>query len=273
LLSSNLEARLGFFLAANRFGASSGHRSGKTILNLSLCAISGALAVALILAPTAQAQQSHKSAHPRPHAKSASAKSAMRSQNHRKPSRGASRARSEARPPSRRRRLTRRRFCGSPRFSALSYLDELCGSSDSGEWRARMQALLEAEAKTGSGKSGWPEPSTEAFALRKVYRVCTPNAQAVITRFLSEVDGSRMSRQSLQRLVRKTARAAASSLRTPQTGRRMGRRMERRRNSVAPPAVSDQINDDPECRHALARDIALDPGEAGVGIGIGSRAR
>jgi len=35
---------------------------------------------------------------------------------------------------------------------ALTYLDDLCASNPSGDWRAKMQALLEADAKTAARK-------------------------------------------------------------------------------------------------------------------------
>ena len=39
-------------------------------------------------------------------------------------------------------------------LGALTYLDALCASNPHDDWRARMQALLQADAKTAARKSG-----------------------------------------------------------------------------------------------------------------------
>jgi uncharacterized protein (TIGR02301 family) len=72
-------------------------------------------------------------------------------------------------------------------LGALTYLDDLCGFKDSDDWRARMQALLEAEAKTTFRKERLAGAFNRSFrGYERSYRACTPNAQAIITRFLSE---------------------------------------------------------------------------------------
>jgi len=72
-------------------------------------------------------------------------------------------------------------------LGALTYLDDLCGLGNSGDWRSKMQALLEAEAKTTFRKERLAGLFNRSFrGYERSYRACTPNAQAVITRFLTE---------------------------------------------------------------------------------------
>lgn len=61
-----------------------------------------------------------------------------------------------------------------------------------------MQALLEAEAKTAFRKERLAGTFNRSFrGYERSYRVCTPNAQAVITRFLSE--GGRLAHEVVNR--------------------------------------------------------------------------
>ena len=72
-------------------------------------------------------------------------------------------------------------------LGALTYLDDLCGSQPSGDWRAKMQTLLEAEAKTTAKKERLAGSYNRGFHdYERTYQVCTQNAQAVISRFLAE---------------------------------------------------------------------------------------
>ena len=72
-------------------------------------------------------------------------------------------------------------------LGALAYLDDLCGSTGSADWRAKMQQLLEAEAKTTFRKERLAGTFNRSFRdYERSYRACTPNAQAIITRFLAE---------------------------------------------------------------------------------------
>ena len=72
-------------------------------------------------------------------------------------------------------------------LGALTYLDDLCGSKPSGDWRAKMQTLLEAEAKTTAKKERLAGSYNRGFHdYERTYQVCTQNAQAVISRFLAE---------------------------------------------------------------------------------------
>ncbi len=73
-------------------------------------------------------------------------------------------------------------------LGALAYLEDLCGHEHNGRlWRSKMAALLDAEAKTALRKerlAGAFNRGFRGYAL--TYRLCTPNAQAIINRFLAE---------------------------------------------------------------------------------------
>ncbi|HXN88736.1 MAG TPA: TIGR02301 family protein [Methylocella sp.] len=72
-------------------------------------------------------------------------------------------------------------------LGALTYLDALCASNPPGDWRAKMQALLEAEAKTAARKQRLAGSYNRGFQdYERTYHLCTPNAQAIIGRFLAE---------------------------------------------------------------------------------------
>jgi uncharacterized protein (TIGR02301 family) len=72
-------------------------------------------------------------------------------------------------------------------LGALTYLDDLCASKPSGDWRAKMQTLLEAEAKTAARKERLAGSYNRGFRdYERTYHACTQNAQAVISRFLAE---------------------------------------------------------------------------------------
>jgi uncharacterized protein (TIGR02301 family) len=72
-------------------------------------------------------------------------------------------------------------------LGALTYLDELCAENPSGGWRAKMQALLDAEAKTASRKERLAGSYNRGFHdYERTYHACTQNAQLVISRFLAE---------------------------------------------------------------------------------------
>jgi uncharacterized protein (TIGR02301 family) len=72
-------------------------------------------------------------------------------------------------------------------MGALAYLDELCATNPSGEWREKMKALLDAEAKTNARKEKLAGSYNRGFRdYERSYQVCTPNAQTVIVRFLAE---------------------------------------------------------------------------------------
>jgi len=83
-------------------------------------------------------------------------------------------------------------------LGTLTYLRDLCGAKDGDTWRGRMSALLEAEAKSGSQRerlAGAYNRGLRGYSI--TYRVCTPNAQAIISRFLEEA--SRIARDVASR--------------------------------------------------------------------------
>ncbi len=72
-------------------------------------------------------------------------------------------------------------------LGALTYLEALCASNPPGDWRAKMQALLEADAKTAARKERLAGSYNRGFHdYERTYHLCTPNAQAIIGRFLAE---------------------------------------------------------------------------------------
>lgn len=79
-------------------------------------------------------------------------------------------------------------------LGALTYLRGLCGDRDAGAWRARMQALLDAEGTQAARKdrlAGAYNRGIQGYSL--FYRSCTPNAHIVIERFLAE--GERIAKE------------------------------------------------------------------------------
>jgi uncharacterized protein (TIGR02301 family) len=72
-------------------------------------------------------------------------------------------------------------------LGALTYLRDICGANDGPVWRDKMQALLEAEAKTPPRRerlAGAYNQGLRGYQL--TYRACTPNAELIISRFLDE---------------------------------------------------------------------------------------
>jgi uncharacterized protein (TIGR02301 family) len=72
-------------------------------------------------------------------------------------------------------------------LGALTYLRNLCGDNDSETWRKRMQALLDAEGTTTTRRDRLAGAFNSGMSGYQIsYKVCTPNAQLVIDRFLKE---------------------------------------------------------------------------------------
>jgi uncharacterized protein (TIGR02301 family) len=72
-------------------------------------------------------------------------------------------------------------------LGALAYLEELCATNPAGNWRDKMKALLDAEGKTTARKERLAGSYNRGFRdYERSYRVCTPNAQTVIARFIGE---------------------------------------------------------------------------------------
>ncbi len=78
-------------------------------------------------------------------------------------------------------------------LGALSFLRDLCGAGDGDEWRVKMSALLDADAPSGSRRLRLMASFNRGFhGYELTYRACTPNAKAVISRYLAEA--SRLTR-------------------------------------------------------------------------------
>jgi uncharacterized protein (TIGR02301 family) len=78
-------------------------------------------------------------------------------------------------------------------LGALSFLRPLCGHGDGAEWRARMAALIEAEATTQSRKDTLAGAFNRGYGgFARTYRVCTPSARLAIERYVAE--GAALSR-------------------------------------------------------------------------------
>lgn len=83
-------------------------------------------------------------------------------------------------------------------LGALSFLDDLCAADPPVDWRGKMQSLLETEARTKNRKERLAGSYNRGFRdYERSYRSCTPNAQAVIGRFLAE--GGRISHEIVNR--------------------------------------------------------------------------
>jgi uncharacterized protein (TIGR02301 family) len=83
-------------------------------------------------------------------------------------------------------------------MGALSWLSDLCGAHDGDAWRARMSALLDAEASTPARRERLAGAYNKGFrGYEAVYRTCTPNARVVIARYLDE--GGRIARDVANR--------------------------------------------------------------------------
>ena len=78
-------------------------------------------------------------------------------------------------------------------MGSLSFLRSLCEAEDQGEWRTRMNALIDAEAATRARKERLAGAYNKGFRnYSTTYRRCTPSANLAIERYLAE--GSRLAR-------------------------------------------------------------------------------
>jgi len=93
------------------------------------------------------------------------------------------------RSPNRRPRPTTRNCSAWRRCLRPSYLRDLCGDGDGEEWRGKMAQLRDATAPTGSRRQKLTNAFNHGFHGYEItYRVCTPNAQAIIERYLDEAE-------------------------------------------------------------------------------------
>ena len=72
-------------------------------------------------------------------------------------------------------------------MGALAYLRDLCGAGEGEKFRDRMAALLDAEGTTESRRNLLAGAYNQGFrAYETSYRTCTPAADAIVSRYLSE---------------------------------------------------------------------------------------
>lgn len=72
-------------------------------------------------------------------------------------------------------------------LGALTYLQNLCSGHSGQIWRDKMTALMDAETQNPLRRSRLAGAYNRGFnGYELSYRACTPNAQAVISRFLDE---------------------------------------------------------------------------------------
>ena len=72
-------------------------------------------------------------------------------------------------------------------MGALTYLRELCTAPDGEQWRARMTAIIDAEAVSPARRQKLAGAYNRGFRGYEItYRSCTANAQAIIGRYLDE---------------------------------------------------------------------------------------
>lgn len=72
-------------------------------------------------------------------------------------------------------------------MGALAYLRDLCREDDGEPWRSRMKALIEAEASTPARRERLAGAYNKGFRGYEItYRVCTANANLIISRSIDE---------------------------------------------------------------------------------------
>lgn len=72
-------------------------------------------------------------------------------------------------------------------MGAMSFLEELCQISDGAAWRARMQALIDAEDPHPARRERMAGAFNQSFTgYQDVYRSCTPAARETMERFRKE---------------------------------------------------------------------------------------
>jgi uncharacterized protein (TIGR02301 family) len=78
-------------------------------------------------------------------------------------------------------------------LGTLHFLRNLCGANEGPKWRDEAQALIEAEAPTGTRHDKMVDSFNRGYlGYKEVYRTCTPAAHIVIRRYLEE--GARIAR-------------------------------------------------------------------------------
>ncbi|HVX92073.1 MAG TPA: TIGR02301 family protein [Xanthobacteraceae bacterium] len=79
-------------------------------------------------------------------------------------------------------------------LGALHYLRAVCGSNEGQKWRNEMQALVDAEAPSGSRRAKMVASFNRGYrGFQQTYRSCTPAADLAIRRYLEE--GAKIARE------------------------------------------------------------------------------
>lgn len=85
-------------------------------------------------------------------------------------------------------------------MGTLAFMRDLCGDGDGAAWRDKLQALIDAEGRTGARVERLAGSFNRGFqSYQLTYRTCTPAAQLVIERSLDE--GSRIAKDLSVRFV------------------------------------------------------------------------
>jgi uncharacterized protein (TIGR02301 family) len=83
-------------------------------------------------------------------------------------------------------------------LGGLHHLRPLCGANEPQIWRDKMNALIAAEHPGPERKKRLIDEFNRSYrSLAEIYRDCTPAAEAIITRYLSE--GASLSEDVLSR--------------------------------------------------------------------------
>jgi uncharacterized protein (TIGR02301 family) len=78
-------------------------------------------------------------------------------------------------------------------LGALHYLRGICGTNDGPKWRNEMQALIDAETRTGDRRTRMIAGFNRGYnGFQQTYRTCTPAATVAIRRYVEE--GAKISR-------------------------------------------------------------------------------
>jgi uncharacterized protein (TIGR02301 family) len=83
-------------------------------------------------------------------------------------------------------------------LGGLHHLRSLCGASEPQIWRDKMNALIAAEDPTPDRRRRLIDKFNRSYrSFTEIYRTCTPGAQEIIERYLTE--GAKLSEDVLNR--------------------------------------------------------------------------
>jgi len=72
-------------------------------------------------------------------------------------------------------------------LGALHYLRGICGTNEGQKWRSEMQTLIDAETPAGDRRARMIASFNRGYnGFQQTYRTCTPAANLVIKRYLTE---------------------------------------------------------------------------------------